>query len=113
MMFGWLTVGHNRHKCKLQSDRCPCCGAQDETFKYLLQCKHESLQNARACAYVALKTAFNKLNLPPYFTTIIISMMKITLENADPPKVDEMSPMSTAIESQQEIGFYNMILGFY
>ena len=43
MLYGWLPVGHNWKRCNLTSDKCPCCGAPDETFEHVLTCKHKDL----------------------------------------------------------------------
>jgi len=39
LLFSWLPVGHNwHHYSDMDSNRCPCCGDQDETFFHVLQC---------------------------------------------------------------------------
>jgi ribonuclease HI len=112
MMYGWMPVGHNWQKCKLESDKCPCCGCPDETFEHLLGCKNDKMVHARKEAYTTIQNECDSLNLPAYFTSTLLSMIKVTLEGADPPAVAEQDPLSKAIEAQATIGHYHMVIGF-
>ena len=82
MMYGWMPVGHNWQKCKLKSNKCPCCGEPDEIFEHLLGCKNENMAQARREAYTPMQNECTQLGLPLHFTVTFIKALKVTLEKA-------------------------------
>ena len=113
MLYGWLPVGHNWLKCNLTSDKCPCCGAPDETFAHLLQCKHNDLKLARYEAYTTIENKSRELKIPKLFTTTFISLLKVTLEGIPFPSSFPSPELESASRSQRTIGMYNMVIGFF
>ena len=85
MLYGWLPVGHNWKKCNLVSDKCPCCGVPDETFEHVLTCKHKDLVMTRAIAYTSIQTKCDELKIPKIFTTTLLTLFKVTLEDHEFP----------------------------
>jgi hypothetical protein len=112
MMYGWMPVGHNWQKCKLKSNKCPCCGSPDETFEHLLGCKNDKIEQAHREAYTSIQNECTKLALPLYVTTTLLKAIKVPLEGATPPTTEEHGPLSVAIAAQVTIGYYHMVIGF-
>ena len=106
-----LRVGHNWKTCNLTSDKCPCCGAPDETFAHLLQCTHEDLVTTRAIAYTSIQRDCDELKIPKTFTTTFLSLLKVPLEGHEFPSSFPTAELETAANSQRTIGMYNMAIG--
>ena len=76
MLFRWLLVGHNWYTCNLTMDVCPCCGANDETFKHLLSCKHEDLEDIRRATYIKIQQTCDKETLLLQFTRVFLNIIR-------------------------------------
>ena len=111
-MYGWMPVGHNWQKCKLKSNKCPCCGEPDKTFEHLIGCKNKKMVQARKEAYVLIQNKYIQLKLPFHFTTTIIETLKVILERTEPSPTTEADLLQEAIAAQATIGYYNMAIGF-
>jgi hypothetical protein len=70
MMYRWLPVGHNWKQCNLPSDKCPCCGAHDETFQHMLQCENEHLEDIRQGILPNFRHLCNSMKLPTNFANL-------------------------------------------
>ena len=112
MMFRWMAVGHNWTKCNLPSDKCPCCGANDETFEHLLRCPHEDLVSVRKEAYKTIRDECKLKEVPPYFVTTLLATIKMVLEGGNEPTIESSEALKSALEAQKKIGLYNMVVGF-
>jgi len=112
MMYRWLPVGHNWTKCNLYTDKCPCCGCPDETFEHLLLCPHEALAAVRRTAYLAIQRDCRKIQIPLNFMTLFLKAIQIVLDHALPKFAYKCDKAIGAMESQQTIGMYHMIVGF-
>jgi len=112
MMYRWLPVGHNWQKCKLPSDKCPCCGAKDETFEHLLSCEHKDLVSIRADGCRKIRLDCEALELPLHFTSTLLSVINSVFGNGDVPITFKTESLRKAVESQQKVGLYNMVVGF-
>ena len=115
MMYRWMPVGHNWKKCKLPSDKCPCCGANDETFEHLLSCENTTMQDVRNEARKDFRLNCEALDLPLHFTSTLVSIINLVFE----PVVDrrtkpilQIDSLRDAVKQQETIGFYNMLVGF-
>ena len=93
-----MPVGHNWQTCKLKSNKCPCCGKPDKTFKHLVGCKP------------LVQNECTQLELPLHFTATVIKALKVTLERAAPPTTIEADPLREAIAVKETIGYYNMAI---
>lgn len=110
MLYRWLPVGANWRQCKLDSDRCPCCGVQDETFEHLLACPHPDMNTERQDSIHRLQEDFKKLKLPPAFSLAFIRALKVTLYNSPIP-TSNIPSITAAYAAQERIGYYNMAVG--
>ena len=114
MMYGWLPVGHNWQKCNLPPHKCPCFGADNETFEHLMKCKNDSLRAVRASAVTIIRLNCKKLKLPLNFTSNFLHIIRMTLDDWKPPQVDEIPSelLGQAIRDQSHLGPYRLIIGF-
>ena len=94
-----MPVGHNWQKCKLKSNKCPCCGEPDKIFEHLLGCKNKKMVQARKEAYVLIQKECTQLKLPLDFTATVMKTLKVTLERTEPPPTTETGPLQEAITS--------------
>ena len=88
-------------KCKLKSNKCPCCGEPDKEFKHLLGCKNKKMAQARKEVYVRMQNKCTQLKLPLHFTAIVIKALKVILERAAPPTTTEAGQNREAIAAQK------------
>ena len=112
MMFRWMSVGHNWNKYNLPSNKCPCCGANDETFEHLLQCPHEDLVLVRKMVYKTFHEKCKIKEVSPYFVTILLTAIKVVLDGDGEPTIESSKALKSALEAQMKIGLYNMVVGF-
>jgi ribonuclease HI len=113
MMFGWMPVGHNWIKCNLQSDRCPCCGAPDETFDHVLSCEGEQMAKARNICYTSFLAGCKENKIPTILARTILESLKMVTENKPRPSPHHIPSVEKALIAQDKIGYSNMSVGFY
>ena len=112
MMYGWMPVGHNWYKCKLESDRCPCCGAKDETFEHLLACDHEDLTVVKKNAYLRIQKKCDEAKIPLNLTRTFLTVIRSILGTTTTPILNLSDTFAPILLAQKQIGYYNMIVGF-
>ena len=49
--------------------------------------------------------------VPANFTNMLFKALKITLEHASHPESETVQSLCTALQTQMQIGFYNMVVG--
>jgi hypothetical protein len=104
MMYCWLPVGQNWRQCNLLSHRCPCCGANDETFQHLLQCKREELRLARESAILDLRTLSKADGIPVLFMTNVIAVIRHVTDGVPIPSSFPHAAIERAVLKQADIG---------
>ena len=110
MIYRWMPVGHNWQKCKLESDRCPCCGRNDETFEHLLKCDNPNMIETRSNAFALIRLEMVKEEFPSNFIDVFMNALSmIPMESKKKPIRAES--LEEAWLAQEEIGFYHMNVG--
>lgn len=106
-----MPVGHNWQKCNLPSDKCPCCGADDETFHHLLQCENEQIASVRKDILPHFRIYCSELKIPDNFTDFFAKVIfeALGIGTAPAPNNDYLA---AAYKSQKVIGFRNFMVGF-
>ncbi len=112
MMYRWLPVGHNWRQCNLPSHRCPCCGANDETFQHLLQCKREELRLVRESAILDLRTLSKADGIPVLFMSNVIAIIRHVTDSVPIPSSFPHEAIERAVLKQADIGYYHFVVGF-
>lgn len=112
MMYRWLPVGHNWEKCSLDTHKCPCCGADDETFEHLLKCKHEDLVEVRHSFYLKLISLSKSDEIPSNFLSALSGVLRHITDGSSLPEVFKTEAITRAVDQQKEIGLYNLAVGF-
>ena len=105
-----MPVGHNWQKCKLESDKCPCCGRNDETFEHLLQCDHPDMSETRTNAFALIRLEMVKAEFPSNFTDVFMNALAMTPMKST-KKTIRAEPLEEAWSAQAIIGFYHMTVG--
>ena len=113
MIYRWMPVGHNWHKCKLPSDKCPCCGCPDETFHHLLQCTNIRMTKVRRAGLSKIRLQCKQSKLPVKFTDTIISILGSFCRGEELKPHWSTEPIQQAVEAQQRIGIYHMAVGLF
>ena len=106
-----MPVGHSWQKCKLKSNKCPCCVSPNETFEHLLECKNDRMEQGDNEAYTSIQGECSQLELPLHFTATLPKGIKVTLEGSTPYTVAENDPLSKATVVQTTRGYYRMVIG--
>ena len=99
MMYRWLPVGHNWKKCNLPSDKCPCCGDPDETFEHLLGCSNEQMESTRQQVYQQMQESMQKAEIPLYFTTAFLQVIKAGIGVAPLPNSFQTPTIQAALDN--------------
>ena len=111
MMYRWLPVGHNWQKCKLHSDKCPCCRATDETFQHLMCCENDHLAAIRKEAISSFRTMCNKMKIPTNFADFFVKVIHAAMKNTIVEQTTN-DYLNTALKAQEQIGMYHLLVGF-
>ena len=111
IIYRWMPVGHNWQKCKLPSDKCPCCGCPDETFHHLLQCTNRRMTKVRRAGLSKIQNQCEQSKLPTKFTDTIISILGSFCRGEALKSHWSTEPIQQAVEAQQRIGIYHMAVG--
>ena len=111
LLTGWMPVGHNWRHHGAISDKCPCCGEPDETFKHLFSCQDGRMIETRQKCLKKISKVASETNIVPQIRTLAIHMLKITQdpEHEQPPLPHHLQ---TIWDHQQRIGLENFALGW-
>lgn len=112
MIYRWLPVGHNWQKCNLETDKCPCCGAPDETFEHLLRCENEQLETVRQAALEKIRTDATTIGIPARVLDAILAIIRAVFRGDDPPEPATARIQAAAL-AQRNIGHYHMAIGLF
>jgi hypothetical protein len=111
LMTYWLPVGHNWRKHGADNNKCPCCGAPDETFHHLLICTNDRIRKTVQDSIQQIERASSELRLPAQVVWLALRIIKqecAVTEFASPTE-----PMLQQIwDAQQQIGNHNFIIGW-
>ena len=74
-MYQWIPVGHNWTKYNLDTDKFPCCNANDKTYEHLSQCQHEDLKEVCRVAFITIQKSCNDTKFPLHFTCAFLQVI--------------------------------------
>jgi hypothetical protein len=111
MMTRWLPVGHNWRHHGADNDKCPGCGAPDETFAHLFHCPNAKLRAVCTEAVEHIRRAGTSLKIPASIMWLLLKILKheCKLETVNPPPEGCLQKIW---EAQSQIGFHNFITGW-
>jgi hypothetical protein len=112
LLFSWLPVGHNwHHYSDMDSNRCPCCGDQDETFFHVLQCADRRMVELKKELLDDIWRAAQDIKLHSLVSETMLNILRLACNEGQLQR-----PLSTIVadawEIQQQIGFQNMAIGW-
>jgi hypothetical protein len=111
MMNHWLPVGHNWRHHGAENDRCPGCGAPDETFTHLFTCPNEDLRATCREGLQQIEKVARQLKLPDQIVWLLLLVIRqeCGLEGYAEPQEPTLRKIWDA---QQHIGFSNFMIGW-
>ena len=93
-------------------DKCPICGAPDEDNKHVMMCRAVSSRQTWTESLKALREWMDKEKTHPAIRTHIIKMLESWVEDKPTPNIPFCSlETRAALQAQNNIGAWNMILG--
>ena len=111
MMNQWMPVGHNKNHHGADNDKCPGCGAPDETFIHLFKCPNEKLRDACRKGIEHIDKAGTALKLPVSIHWLLLKILRLTCNIEGAPTPTEPTLKMIWI-SQHRIGFNYLLLGW-
>jgi len=77
-----------------------------------LSCKNEELKQVKKDGYLAIQRDCDAEKAPSNSTRVFLQAPRITLDQAILPESKPVQSLSTALQTQEKIGFYNIFVGF-
>jgi len=88
------------------------CGTPKSVSQWDNCGKNKELKQVRKDGYLAIQRDCDAEKVPSNFTRVFLRALRITLEQASHLESETIQSLSTALWTQEQIGFYNIVVGF-
>ena len=110
----WHTMQVAKRNGKSDSDICPLCKSETETWEHVLRCDATCASTHREKEMMTFKKNLRKMKTKPVLLRRIVCIMRQWLKSHEiiTYRSDEVCELERAIQMQMEIGVNNMFKGF-
>ena len=104
LMFDWINLGHQKAKME-QEKGCPCCGAEEETLKHILQCTSKQMCKVRNESFEMVTKTLQGIRCPDQVILPFVEALKCLSEGKDIIITGRIGKKAAAaIEDLRQIG---------